>query len=162
MDAIKSHCGKWYSTEITEAHAEEIERLSQSMNEDDMIRAYAYGICASVSTTYLQQFMQTVDSNNQVMAQLQSMVSANKDSAEQVSNHVYEFKHQSFDVQLNLSNKTTPVFDLKGSSQRQKITLHHINNEKVEIVEKADGGDFIDLFGEAIYNAMKSAAESEM
>ena len=147
--AMNSNRGKWFSVTVTDEHMKEAQDYSNP------VRAMMIGICASVAQEYQAQFLNVVDTNNKQITELGQIIDAEKAKAEK-SGNVYKISSADLNATVNLASPTAPVVTLQSiasakDKQHQDITLQHINNTKVNIIENGQG-DFVDLFGEAITN----------
>lgn len=160
--SINKNRGKWIYVGVTEEHMKEVEAAQTTTDPSVYMRAMAVASAEMIATQYQAQFLNVVDTNNAQLLELGQIVAQAKSSAE-AEGATYKINQADLYVTVNLSNKTTPVLTLTSPfnstvKQLQNISLHHINNTKVEIVSQSKG-DFVDLFGDAIINYYSNLAD---
>ncbi len=151
---MNNNRGKWFKVDISEAHMKEAAETS------DYIRSMVITTCAMVATQYQSQFLNVVETNNGQILELAQIINSAKSSAEQ-NGKIYRISNSNLNAAVNLNNATQPVVVLDSPTsskekQHQDITVCHINNTKVNIIENGQG-DFVDLFGDAITNYLKKS-----
>ena len=159
-ESMNRNRGKWFTVDVNEAHMKEAEEIAKSGDMSKYMRAMVISTCAAVATQYQSQFLNVVDTNNGQIKELASIIESAKGSAEQ-SGSTYKMSNSNLSATVNLTSKTSPEVILDSlvnskEKQHQEITLCHINNTKVNIVEGGQG-DFVDLFGDAIANYLNKS-----
>jgi hypothetical protein len=156
VKAIQKRRGNWYKVEVSEEPTGE-------MTEDGMIHDYAVGLAQTFATSFSTMFLSSIDSNNTLIGQLITIIDSVKSSESgftESGTHYYGYI-DSINLDLYFDSVAKPRIKLSTSQETENLTIEHIDNTKVRIVESAKG-DFYNLFGEGLIEAAKEAYEEAM
>ena len=160
-EAITSNRGKWFTVGISEAHLKEMSSAS------DPMKAMVIGTCQSLAASYLANYLNSIDQNNQFFQMTGTFLQAHEAELEKRgSTATYYDEAQYTRWTFNWSTQAKPriVADQQYRSgdaaqiQKQDIELCHLDNIKVDIIENGEG-DFYDLFGPAISKVIAASSK---
>lgn len=159
-DGIKAHRGQWYTVGISQEHLDEMGKAMPT-TPDAYFRYMAMTTCASIASTFEAQMYDSIDGNNQFLTMCAGIIGAHQLDAQSKQWNIHDDSMQAdftFDIHdpVNPKIKATQNISSAGTTQvqNQNISLCHLDNIKVEIVETGVG-DFFDLFGSAVEAALR-------
>ncbi|MBE6126856.1 MAG: hypothetical protein E7182_02660 [Erysipelotrichaceae bacterium] len=159
-DGIKAHRGQWYTVGISQEHLDEMGK-SMPTTPDAYIRYMAMTTCATIASSFESQMYDSIDGNNQFLTMCAGIIEAHQPDEQSKQWNVYDDTMQAdfaFNIQDPVSPKIKATQNVSSAGttqvQNQNISLCHLDNIKVEIVETGVG-DFFDLFGSAVEAALR-------
>ena len=159
-DGIKAHRGQWYTVGISQEHLDEMGKAMPS-TPDGYIRYMAMTTCASIASTFEAQMYDSIDGNNQFLTMCAGIIGSHQLDPQSKQWNIHDDTYQAdfkFDINDPVNPKITATQNISSAGasqiQNQNISLCHLDNIKVEIIETGVG-DFFDLFGSAIEAALR-------
>jgi hypothetical protein len=162
-DELNANRGKFYKVAV-EKEGPSYEQIMMSGDQDAAYDALGYQAAKSVADGLYNSFVKTLNDNNNTLNYLISLLDY-FDDEEQVEQYDGEYiaHTSSYNIRVNLRDTAKPNFYIeeKEGKEYQNITLEHINNTKVEIVEQGVG-DFGDLLAKPVADYYRKQYEEMM
>lgn len=169
FDSIQKTRGNWYKVACSKASSE-LPVDPSSWTDEQVVDFTVASMAAPFAESFYKSFKESLSYNSVVIAMLISFL--DNTSLEELDSHtyrgVYENLLTSYNVTLHLDDTSAPVFvfDQNNGTERQTITLQHIDNTKVRIVQESEAkGDYFDMLKpglKELYEKQKKEYEAAM
>ena len=155
-NAVSKHRGKWYEVAVNE---ETSVVPTPGMSEDDYYKMVAAYTAKNTADAWYADVVDVLNSNQGILDDLLYVLDNVKEEDKKADDYYSGTIASNINYSLSFSNKSKPKFTLTRGDQTQEMTIEHINNTKVRIVESGDG-DFNDLLNASLVEYFKKTLAS--